>query len=78
MLVDFAMPKMNGAQLVRLVRERHPELPVIFVTGYAESGQLEGAAGGDVPVLRKPFGLEALSALVAEALGEVAEAPDGS
>jgi PAS domain S-box-containing protein len=69
MLVDFAMPKMNGAQLVRLVRERQPELPVIFVTGFAESGQLEGAAGCAVPVLRKPFGLEALSALVAEALG---------
>ena len=68
MLIDFAMPKMNGAQLARAVRDRHPEMPIAFVTGYAESEQLEGAAGADVPVLRKPFGLEALSSLVAEAL----------
>lgn len=69
MLVDFAMPRMNGAQLARLVREKYPELPIVFVTGYAESDQLEGAAGADVPVLRKPFGIEALSSMVADALG---------
>jgi CheY-like chemotaxis protein len=68
MLIDFAMPKMNGAQLACAVRQRHPHLPIVFVTGYAESDQLEGAAGVDVPVLRKPFGLEALSSLVADAL----------
>jgi CheY-like chemotaxis protein len=68
MLIDFAMPGMNGAQLARLVRERHPDLPIVFVTGYAESEQLEGAAGAEVPVLRKPFGLEALSSTVADAL----------
>jgi CheY-like chemotaxis protein len=64
MLIDFAMPVMNGAELARAVRERHPDLPVAFVTGYAESEQLEGALGSDVPVLRKPFGLEEMSALV--------------
>ena len=67
-LIDFAMPKLNGAQLARIVRERYPGLRIIFVTGYAESEQLEGAAGADVPVLRKPFGVEALSSLVAEVL----------
>jgi PAS domain S-box-containing protein len=67
MLIDFAMPKMNGAQLAHAVRARHPDLPIAFVTGYAESEQLEGA-GPAVPVLRKPFSLESLSSLVAEAL----------
>jgi PAS domain S-box-containing protein len=68
MLIDFAMPGMNGAQLARAVREGSPDLPIIFVTGYAETEQLEGAAGADVPVLRKPFGREALSSLVSDAL----------
>ena len=67
-LIDFAMPGMNGAQLAAAMRERYPDLPVVFVTGFAESEQLENAAGGDVPVLRKPFGVEALSATVADAL----------
>ena len=67
-LVDFAMPGMNGAQLAAAMRERHPDLPVVFVTGFAESEQLEGVAGSDAPILRKPFGVEALSATVADAL----------
>ncbi len=68
-LIDFAMPSMNGAQLARVLRERHPNLPIAFVTGYAESEQLEGALGGGVPVLRKPFGIDELSSLVADFVG---------
>jgi nitrogen-specific signal transduction histidine kinase/CheY-like chemotaxis protein len=68
MLIDFAMPGMNGAELAREVRARHAELPIVFVTGFAESDQIEGALGPDVPVLRKPFGIEQLSATVAAQL----------
>jgi PAS domain S-box-containing protein len=68
-LIDFAMPGMNGAQLAAALRSRHPALPVAFVTGYAESDQLEGVLGGDVPVLRKPFAVDELALLVAHALG---------
>ncbi|MEA3012746.1 MAG: hypothetical protein QOD42_1291 [Sphingomonadales bacterium] len=64
-LVDFAMPGMNGAELAREIRARLPGLPIVFVTGFAESDQLEGALGPDVPVLRKPFGIDDLSAMVA-------------
>jgi CheY-like chemotaxis protein len=64
-LLDFAMPGMNGAQLAREARSLHPDLPILFVTGFAESDQLEGALGGDVAVLRKPFGVDELSAAVA-------------
>jgi ABC-2 type transport system ATP-binding protein len=63
-LIDFAMPSMNGAQLARALRERRPDLPIAFVTGYAESDQLEGALGPEVPVLRKPFEAGALLAMV--------------
>ncbi|HEV2865489.1 MAG TPA: PAS domain S-box protein [Allosphingosinicella sp.] len=67
-LIDFAMPGMNGAQLARELRRARPDLPVAFVTGYAETEQLESALGRDVPVLRKPFGMDELIALVAAAL----------
>ena len=69
MLADFAMPGMNGAELARTARARHPGLPIIFVTGFAESEQLEGALA-DVPVLRKPFGLAQLGAAIRDALSE--------
>ncbi|HEY0043025.1 MAG TPA: PAS domain S-box protein [Allosphingosinicella sp.] len=63
-LIDFAMPGMNGADTARAARALHAALPIVFVTGYAESGQLEAALGGNAPVLRKPFTLEALAAAV--------------
>ena len=67
-LIDYAMPGMNGAEAARAAREIHPGLPIVFVTGYAESEQLEAALGCDVPVLRKPFALADLAAAVKENL----------
>ena len=67
-LIDYAMPGMNGADAARAARKLHPGLPIVFVTGYAESEQLEAALGGDVPVLRKPFTLAQLASAVEENL----------
>jgi PAS domain S-box-containing protein len=64
MLVDFAMPGMNGAELAREARRLYPALPIVFVTGFAETDQLEGALGPGAPVLRKPFGIDELSGIV--------------
>ncbi len=65
MLVDFAMPGMNGAELAGAARKLHPALPIVFVTGFAETDQLEGALGPGAPVLRKPFGMDELAEMVA-------------
>lgn len=67
MVVDFAMPGMNGAELVQAARARRPGQKAIIVTGYADSAALEAAAG-DVRVLRKPFDVAALANAVDEAL----------
>ena len=69
LLIDFAMPGMNGAELAASARQLHPDLPIVFVTGFAESDQLESALGSDVPVLRKPFGIDELAAVVAAHVG---------
>jgi PAS domain S-box-containing protein len=65
-LIDFAMPGMNGAQLAREIRARNPDQRLVFVTGYAESEQLDVAMGDQVPVLRKPFSMAELASVVAE------------
>jgi PAS domain S-box-containing protein len=65
-LIDYAMPNMHGADVARAAREIAPGLPIVFVTGYAESEQLEAALGTEVPVLRKPFTLAELAAAVAQ------------
>jgi len=61
-LIDYAMPGMNGAEVARQARRERPDLPIVFVTGYAETDQLEDALGPDVPVLRKPFTIADLAA----------------
>lgn len=69
LIVDFAMPGMSGADVARLVREADPTLPVIVVTGYAESELLDSIAGPQLSVLRKPFESHQLLRCVAELLG---------
>ena len=67
MLVDFAMPGMNGAEVARAARGLAPALPIIFVTGFAQSDQID-ADFADVPLLRKPFGIAALAHEIRNAL----------
>jgi signal transduction histidine kinase len=54
MIVDFAMPGTNGAEVVKAARATQPTLPILFVSGYADSAALE-AAVGSAPFLRKPI-----------------------
>jgi CheY-like chemotaxis protein len=67
LVVDFAMPGMNGAQLARAVRDAQPGIAVLLVSGYADSAAIE-AALGDAPVLRKPFDVTQLADAVADVL----------
>ena len=56
-LADFAMPGMNGGELARAVSSRYPKLPVVFITGYAELGEL---GMGSSTIIQKPFREEQL------------------
>ncbi len=56
-LSDLVMPHMGGAALLRAMRERHPDVPVVLMSGYtgreaSSRAELEEAAG----FLSKPFG----------------------
>lgn len=42
-LLDLMMPVMNGAQFLVELRKSHDELPVVIITGYAESKLLQQA-----------------------------------
>lgn len=36
LLSDYMMPGMNGAELVRKIRERHPDIPCLLYSGVAD------------------------------------------
>jgi PAS domain S-box-containing protein len=65
LIVDMAMPGMNGVELIRRARERQ-DLRAMLVTGYADVAAFEPAEG-DL-VLQKPYRLERLAENAAEAL----------
>jgi CheY-like chemotaxis protein len=60
------MPGMNGVEVIRRARARHPGLRALLVTGYADVAAFSPAEG-DL-VLQKPYRLAQLTASVAEAL----------
>jgi len=39
-IVDYQMPEMNGAQLIRAIKEKHPNLECIMLSGQANSSQV--------------------------------------
>ena len=67
LVVDYAMPGLNGVDVVLRARRRRPGLPIILVTGYAEAGFAEELPQ-DVQLLRKPFRIADLIACVSSAL----------
>ncbi|HET7679793.1 MAG TPA: response regulator [Xanthobacteraceae bacterium] len=66
MLVDFAMPGMNGAEVARQACGKRPNLPILFVTGFADRAALAGVS--EAHVIGKPFVDDELVAKVASAL----------
>jgi CheY-like chemotaxis protein len=67
LIADYAMPEMSGLELVRAVRAESPSLPVVVVTGYAETGDFDDRRF-DAVLLKKPFRMNELAATVETAL----------
>ena len=53
LITDLRMPGMSGDELAAALRERCPDLPVLYMTGFA--GDLEELVGERAGLLRKPF-----------------------
>jgi CheY-like chemotaxis protein len=51
LITDFKMPRMNGLELIRRVRELNSSLPIILISGYAEAlGLTEANTGADAVI----------------------------
>jgi CheY-like chemotaxis protein len=60
------MPRMDGAELARRIRESRPEMPVLIITGY--TGIKDSAL--DLPQLAKPFGQAEIATALADLTGD--------
>jgi DNA-binding NtrC family response regulator len=60
-VLDVKMPGMDGIETIRAIKERHPLVEVILLTGHANlEASLEGMALGAFDYLLKPVGIDEL------------------
>ena len=67
LLLDCAMPGLNGAEVTRVVKARWPDVPILFMSGHADTAALEAAVGA-APLLRKPFKLKEITTAIRSVL----------
>jgi signal transduction histidine kinase/CheY-like chemotaxis protein len=64
-MLDYAMPGMNGLQLASAVRELRIDVPIVLITGYAEMADPSGSGTESIDgLLRKPFTILEMQAML--------------
>ncbi|KAB2855800.1 MAG: response regulator, partial [Sphingopyxis terrae] len=69
---DVVMPTMDGPTMVRAMRAKRANLPVLFMSGYAEEQLRQSINIDDVAFLPKPFSVAQLAEAVSMALDDAA------
>jgi CheY-like chemotaxis protein len=65
LFTDVGLPGMSGTDLARTIRERRPEVQIVFASGDSNAKSISGLE--DALQLPKPFALEQLKAILAQA-----------
>jgi len=61
LITDVVMPTMDGPTMVRHAREKYPDLPIVFMSGYAEEQLRKSIDLDNVEFLPKPFSVQQLA-----------------
>jgi CheY-like chemotaxis protein len=59
-IADYRMPGMDGLSLVRRIKEKMPDLPVVILTGHGDLESYLCATGLVVRYIGKPIGMREL------------------
>ena len=72
LITDLVMPQMNGRELAAAFKKDHPDMLVLFMSGYTSDViDAEGVMADKLPFLEKPFELDELIQKVREILDKV-------
>jgi len=71
LLTDVVMPEMDGKELFTRANERHPDLKVLYMSGYTDNVIAHrGVLDEGVAFIQKPFNVQALASKVREVLDD--------
>jgi two-component system, cell cycle sensor histidine kinase and response regulator CckA len=68
LISDVVMPGMDGPSMVREARKTRPQLPILFMSGYAEEQLRKSIDIDKVAFLPKPFSVQELAEAARKAL----------
>lgn len=66
LITDIVLPNMNGGELSVQLLRIHPEIRILFMSGYVRTNGPSDA----MPILRKPFSIEEALEKVRKAISE--------
>lgn len=75
LVTDLIMPRMSGAELARQLQNEHPDLPVLYMSGYLDDDLLHRDLKPSQNLLAKPFTPSQLERRVHEILRNRSPAP---
>jgi two-component system, cell cycle sensor histidine kinase and response regulator CckA len=77
LVTDVVMPRMRGTELARKLKRCHPELKIVYMSGYLEHDSQDGSYERGAAFLQKPFTRESLLLKIRELIdGKVHESSD--
>ncbi len=69
LVTDYMLPDLNGLEVLRIVQQERPDLPIVFVTGHGDmQTTIEAMKHGAFDYLEKPVRADDLRKVVAEAV----------
>ena len=67
---DVVMPGMDGPAMVRAIRQQRPDMPILFMSGYAEEQLRKEIDIPDMHFIAKPFSVSAIGDKVAGVMSQ--------
>ena len=66
----MVMPTMDGPAMARAIRKVKPDIPILFMSGYAEEQLRNDIDIANMHFIPKPFSVQQINAKVSEVLSE--------
>lgn len=68
-VLDVALPGLNGLELQKMIAQEHSEMPIVFITGHEDvHTTVQAMKAGAVEFLTKPFNIDVLLHAIREGL----------